>query len=50
LDKKFCSSCQTFKPAQEMKLIETAHKSVKRWKCNSCFNKVSGRKYQSKEK
>ena len=33
-----------------MKLVDTANKNVKRWKCSSCINKLSNRKYQSKEK
>lgn len=48
MDKKFCGSCQTFRPVEEMKLIDTANKGVKRWKCNSCMNKLSTRKYQGK--
>ena len=31
-----------------MKLINTSSKNGKRWKCSNCFNKLSGRKYQSK--
>jgi len=50
VEEKFCSSCQTYRPASDMKLVATANRGVKRWKCSSCFSKASVKKYQSKEK
>lgn len=33
---KYCSSCRTYKNLIGGKLINTANKNVKRWKCYLC--------------
>ena len=52
MDKKWCSSCQTEKPASNLKLVASGNRlrPVMRWKCESCLNKSSKSKYSKKEK
>lgn len=45
--KKFCSSCQSMRPANAGQMIGT---KVRRWKCALCLNKASLQKYKRKEK
>jgi hypothetical protein len=45
--KRFCSSCQTMQTATLGKMVGD---KIKRWKCGSCLNHSSRRKYESKEK
>lgn len=44
--KRFCSSCQLMKPAEYGEIVGN---KVKRWKCSTCLNKASIRRYKSKE-
>ena len=43
---KYCSSCMLFKPFNDGKIVDTANKNIKRFKCKACLNKISERKYQ----
>ena len=39
-DKKYCSSCLQFRPADTGKLVNTANKHIKRFKCSVCLSKM----------
>jgi hypothetical protein len=39
-DKKYCSSCLQFRPADTGKLVNTANKHIKRFKCAVCLSKM----------
>ena len=45
--KRFCSSCQSMKPALLGVMVEG---KVNRWQCGDCTARRSTRKYKSKEK
>jgi hypothetical protein len=45
--KRFCSSCQSMKPALLGKMVEG---KVNRWQCGDCTARRSVKKYKSKEK
>ena len=44
----YCSSCLSFKPFKTGKVIKTAHKNLKRFKCAECLAKISARRYEGK--
>jgi transposase-like protein len=39
-EKKYCSSCLSFRPAETGKIVYTASKHVKRFKCATCLSKM----------
>jgi len=39
-DKKYCSSCLQFRPADTGKVVTTANKHIKRFKCAVCLSKM----------
>jgi len=45
---KYCSSCMLFQPEQSGKIVQTANKKLKRFKCGGCLKKISERKFQGK--
>ena len=45
--KRYCSSCEMFK--SDGRVISTSNSRVRRFKCSTCLDKASRRKYQSKE-
>jgi len=47
---RYCSSCISYQPADTGQVIQTAHKSIKRWKCANCLKKISHQKFSSKDK
>jgi hypothetical protein len=46
---KYCSSCLRYKSIETGKMIETANKNVKRFKCKACLDRISARHYESKK-
>ena len=42
-EEKYCSSCGTYKNSVGGKLIKTANKNVKRWKCYLCILKTNNK-------
>ena len=50
IDKKYCSSCGIYRELLGGKMISTANRKVRRWKCATCINNMATRKYQSKGK
>ena len=43
---KYCSSCMRYKSLDEGKIVETANKKIKRFKCKACLEKISSRMYE----
>ena len=39
-DKKYCSSCMQFRLASAGKVVSTANKHIKRFKCGVCLSKI----------
>lgn len=39
-EKKYCSSCLQFRPAETGKVVSTANKHIKRFKCGVCLSKM----------
>ena len=39
-DKKYCSSCLQFRPAESGRLVNTANKHIRRFKCGLCLSKM----------
>lgn len=39
-DKRYCSSCMSFKPASTGKMVHTASKNIKRFKCAICLSRM----------
>lgn len=37
---KYCSSCLSFRPADTGKMVQTASKNIKRFKCAICLSKM----------
>ena len=37
---RYCSSCLSFRPAETGKLVQTASKNIKRFKCAICLSKM----------
>lgn len=52
MDRKFCGSCQSAKPADGFKLVKAGSRlrPVMRWKCSTCLKKSSESIYSKKEK
>jgi len=46
--KKYCSSCMFYKPFSSGKIVQTANKNVRRFKCAECLAQISSRRYQGK--
>lgn len=44
---KYCSSCTRYKPFETGKMVETANKNVRRFKCKACLDRISSRMYES---
>ena len=42
---KYCSSCVSYKPFASGKIIQTANRKMKRFKCGDCLASSSARKY-----
>jgi hypothetical protein len=43
IEKKYCSSCCIYRDATGGKLIKTANKNVKRWKCLVCISRTNAK-------
>lgn len=43
--KKYCSSCMNYKSFELGKVVQTANRKIKRFKCFDCLAKASFRKY-----
>ena len=39
-EQKYCSSCLSFRPAETGKLVQTASKNIKRFKCAICLSRM----------
>ena len=39
-DKRYCSSCLQFRSAESGKLVNTANKHIRRFKCAVCLSKM----------
>jgi hypothetical protein len=46
---KYCSSCLRYKTAEFGKMVETANKNVRRFKCKACLDRISSRLYESRK-
>jgi hypothetical protein len=46
-DKRFCTSCQTMRPAEYGKMITSG--KITRWKCTACSERISNAKYAKKK-
>ena len=49
-EKKYCSSCMNYKSFEKGKIVQTANRKIKRFKCFECLEKASTRKYASSRK
>jgi hypothetical protein len=49
MNKRYCSSCGYYRDEEGGKMINTANKNVRRWKCITCITNMSKRKYESKK-
>jgi len=47
---KYCSSCMRYKSFDDGKIVETANKKIKRFKCKACLTKISSRQYERVKK
>jgi hypothetical protein len=47
-DKKYCSSCCFYKNFSTGKIVQTANRKIKRFKCFECLNRASEQKFKSK--
>jgi hypothetical protein len=43
--KKYCSSCMNYKSFEMGKIVQTANRKIKRFKCFACLAKASVRRY-----
>lgn len=43
---KYCSSCMKYKSFDDGKIVKTANKKIKRFKCKACLTKISARQYE----
>lgn len=43
--KRYCSSCMNYKSFELGKVVQTANRKIKRFKCFDCLAKASFRKY-----
>jgi hypothetical protein len=39
-EQKYCSSCLSFRPEDTGKMVQTASKNIKRFKCAICLSKM----------
>lgn len=39
-EKKYCSSCLQFRPMENGRVVQTANKHIKRFKCAVCLSKM----------
>ena len=46
-NKRFCTSCQTMRPAEYGKMITSG--KITRWKCTACFERINIPRYKSKK-
>lgn len=46
-DKKYCSSCCFYKDFSTGKIVQTANRNIRRFKCLECLNRASARKYKN---
>ena len=46
-DKRFCTSCQTMRPAEYGKMIKAG--KITRWKCTACFERINIPRYAKKK-
>ena len=46
VERKWCVSCQTSRPASDFKLVKAGKTS--RWKCGVCLNREATPKYKGK--
>jgi hypothetical protein len=44
--KRYCTSCQTMRPADYGKMIKAG--KINRWKCTACFERINIPRYKSK--
>jgi hypothetical protein len=47
-NKRYCTSCQIMRPADYGKMIKAG--KINRWKCTSCFERISTPRYGRKAK
>lgn len=47
---KYCSSCISYKPIETGKVVQTANKKIKRFKCADCLARASARRYEGSKK
>lgn len=47
---KYCSSCITYKPEETGKVVQTANKKIKRFKCADCLARASAQLYSRNQK
>jgi|GEM_PF-4439588 hypothetical protein len=48
--KKYCSSCMNYKSFEMGKIVQTANRNIKRFKCFDCLAKASVRRYAKESK
>jgi hypothetical protein len=46
---KYCSSCGVYRAETDGKIISTANKNIRRFKCSACINRVSAARFQGKK-
>jgi uncharacterized protein YlaI len=44
---KYCSSCLRYKSVDTGRIVITANKNVKRFKCKECLDRISSRLYET---
>lgn len=40
IEKKYCSSCLQFRPSDNGRVVQTANKHIRRFKCSICLSKM----------
>jgi hypothetical protein len=46
-EKRYCTSCQTMRPADYGKMIKAG--KINRWKCTACFERINIPRYAKKK-
>jgi hypothetical protein len=49
-EKKYCSSCMNYKSFEKGKIVQTANRKIKRFKCFECLERASVQKYANRKK
>lgn len=42
---KYCSSCGIYRPGSDGKVIQTANKNIRRFKCTACLKRISSPRF-----